>query len=221
MRVEAVTGPLFLSFDTEEERDRAAVRAARRDGSRARWQPPDGHLKGSDMDAWEYTDIVADASAPAARATTSSCGSRTCRRGIYVLEAGAIDLQSPHTEDELYYVVAGRGLVTVGGETRPVVPGSVIFVARHRPASLPRHRRAARAPRDLRSGRGRSRLTADGASEPCRAVSRPGPGDRVGQRQGKLGPASDLVVPEENVDVVAGGQERLDARGPGVSSASV
>jgi len=49
--------------------------------------------------------------------------------GIYTLEAGATDPQQPHTEDELYYVVAGRGVMTVGAETRPVVPGSVIFVA--------------------------------------------------------------------------------------------
>ena len=28
--------------------------------------------------------------------------------GLYVLEAGGIDPQSPHTEDEVYYVIAGR-----------------------------------------------------------------------------------------------------------------
>lgn len=49
--------------------------------------------------------------------------------GLYVLEVGAIDPQSPHTEDELYYVVGGRGSVTVGTETRGVSPGSLIFVA--------------------------------------------------------------------------------------------
>ena len=49
--------------------------------------------------------------------------------GLYVLEAGATDPQSPHTEDELYYVSSGRAPVTVGGETRAVVPGSLVFVA--------------------------------------------------------------------------------------------
>ena len=49
--------------------------------------------------------------------------------GLYVLEAGAADPQSPHTEDELYYVISGRGLVTVGDETREVAAGSLIFVA--------------------------------------------------------------------------------------------
>jgi mannose-6-phosphate isomerase-like protein (cupin superfamily) len=49
--------------------------------------------------------------------------------GLYVLEAGAADPQSPHSEDELYVVVSGRGRIVVGGETGPVGPGSVVFVA--------------------------------------------------------------------------------------------
>jgi mannose-6-phosphate isomerase-like protein (cupin superfamily) len=49
--------------------------------------------------------------------------------GLYVLEAGATDPQSPHDEDELYYVVSGRGSITVGDETRPVRGGSLVFVA--------------------------------------------------------------------------------------------
>lgn len=53
--------------------------------------------------------------------------------GLYVLEAGAVDRQQPHGEDEVYHVVAGRGRVTVGEETRAVVPGSVVYVG----ASVP------------------------------------------------------------------------------------
>jgi mannose-6-phosphate isomerase-like protein (cupin superfamily) len=49
--------------------------------------------------------------------------------GLYVLEAGSVDHQQPHTEDELYCVIHGRGRVTVGHEVRDVGPGSVIFVA--------------------------------------------------------------------------------------------
>ena len=49
--------------------------------------------------------------------------------GVYVLPAGGVDPQKPHTEDEIYYVVSGRGTVIVGDEERPVEPGSVIFVA--------------------------------------------------------------------------------------------
>ncbi len=49
--------------------------------------------------------------------------------GIYVLDAGATDTQSPHSEDELYVVMEGSGTVRVGAEDRPVCPGSVVFVA--------------------------------------------------------------------------------------------
>jgi quercetin dioxygenase-like cupin family protein len=49
--------------------------------------------------------------------------------GIYRLEAGATDGQSPHTEDEVYYVVSGQARLQVAGETRSVGPGSTIFVA--------------------------------------------------------------------------------------------
>ena len=48
--------------------------------------------------------------------------------GIYVLPAGATDNQSPHTEDEIYYVVRGRGKIRINGQETPVNQGSVIFV---------------------------------------------------------------------------------------------
>jgi mannose-6-phosphate isomerase-like protein (cupin superfamily) len=49
--------------------------------------------------------------------------------GLYVLEAGAVDRQQPHTEDEAYVVVAGRARFTAGRETCDVGPGDTIFVA--------------------------------------------------------------------------------------------
>ena len=49
--------------------------------------------------------------------------------GLYVLAPGQPDLQQPHTEDEVYYVVSGRGRVTVGDEIRDIQTGSVVFVA--------------------------------------------------------------------------------------------
>ena len=49
--------------------------------------------------------------------------------GLYVLAAGQPDLQRPHTEDEVYYVVSGRAKVTVGEEVRDVRAGSIVFVA--------------------------------------------------------------------------------------------
>ena len=49
--------------------------------------------------------------------------------GVYRLPAGGVDPQSPHTEDEVYYVVSGRGQLRVGDEDHPVGPGSIVFVA--------------------------------------------------------------------------------------------
>jgi mannose-6-phosphate isomerase-like protein (cupin superfamily) len=55
--------------------------------------------------------------------------------GLYVLAPGQPDLQQPHTEDEVYYVVAGSGRITVGDEGRDVRAGSIVFVA----ATVPHH----------------------------------------------------------------------------------
>lgn len=49
--------------------------------------------------------------------------------GVYVLPAGSTDPQSPHKEDELYYVVRGQAKMQIGAETRPVGAGSVVYVA--------------------------------------------------------------------------------------------
>ena len=60
-----------------------------------------------------------------------SCG--TLSVGLYRLAAGADDPQSPHAEDEVYYIVAGRARLTAGDEDIAVAPGSTIFVAREVP----------------------------------------------------------------------------------------
>jgi mannose-6-phosphate isomerase-like protein (cupin superfamily) len=51
--------------------------------------------------------------------------------GVYILPAGGIDPQSPHTEDEVYYVVSGKAHIQVAGESRPVQTGSIIYVAKN------------------------------------------------------------------------------------------
>ena len=48
--------------------------------------------------------------------------------GIYTLPAGARDLQGPHDEDEVYYVVKGRARVRVGDEVQNVGPGTVLYI---------------------------------------------------------------------------------------------
>jgi len=55
--------------------------------------------------------------------------------GLYALQPGEADPQVPHHEDELYYVVGGRGTIRVGAEDHPVGPGSAVFV----PAGVPHH----------------------------------------------------------------------------------
>jgi len=48
--------------------------------------------------------------------------------GLYVLPPGGSDPQTPHREDEVYYVVQGRARMQVGSEDQAVAAGSVIFV---------------------------------------------------------------------------------------------
>lgn len=48
--------------------------------------------------------------------------------GLYHLPAGAHDPQQPHTEDEVYYVISGRGQIRVDDEDMPVQASSTVFV---------------------------------------------------------------------------------------------
>ena len=51
--------------------------------------------------------------------------------GLYVLPAGGVDPQSPHTEDEVYYVVSGKAQIRVADEDRAVKAGSIVYVAKN------------------------------------------------------------------------------------------
>jgi mannose-6-phosphate isomerase-like protein (cupin superfamily) len=51
--------------------------------------------------------------------------------GLYVLPAGGVDPQSPHTEDEVYYVVSGRAKINVADEDRDLQGGSIVYVAKN------------------------------------------------------------------------------------------
>lgn len=53
--------------------------------------------------------------------------------GLYALDAGALDPQQPHGQDEVYFIVSGRASITVGMETTQVARGSVVYV----PAGAP------------------------------------------------------------------------------------
>jgi mannose-6-phosphate isomerase-like protein (cupin superfamily) len=49
--------------------------------------------------------------------------------GLYMLPAGGVDPQLPHSEDEVYYIVSGRATLRVGDEEQEVGPDSLVFVA--------------------------------------------------------------------------------------------
>lgn len=86
------------------------------------------------MDAWELSELEATRAA-GGRLYHEFMSVPDLSGGLYVLDAGATDPQSPHTEDELYVVMSGKAKVSVGDEVRPIVEGSVIFVeagVRHR-----------------------------------------------------------------------------------------
>jgi mannose-6-phosphate isomerase-like protein (cupin superfamily) len=55
--------------------------------------------------------------------------------GVYTLQAGQTDPQSPHNEDEVYYIAEGTGMIRVGDEDRAVESGSIVYVA----AQVPHH----------------------------------------------------------------------------------
>jgi mannose-6-phosphate isomerase-like protein (cupin superfamily) len=53
--------------------------------------------------------------------------------GIYRLTAGTSDEQSPHNEDEIYFIVSGRGRLRAGDESHAVGPGTIAFVPAREP----------------------------------------------------------------------------------------
>jgi mannose-6-phosphate isomerase-like protein (cupin superfamily) len=48
--------------------------------------------------------------------------------GLYSLAAGAKDLQGPHDEDEIYFVLSGRATLRIADESQQIGPGSILFV---------------------------------------------------------------------------------------------
>lgn len=48
--------------------------------------------------------------------------------GLYVLPAGGTDPQQPHSEDEMYYVIRGKGKFTYADKEVDVSAGSVLYV---------------------------------------------------------------------------------------------
>ncbi len=49
---------------------------------------------------------------------------------IWWIPKNGVDRQTPHAEDEVYYIISGKATLKVDGKDRAVKPGSVVFVKR-------------------------------------------------------------------------------------------
>jgi mannose-6-phosphate isomerase-like protein (cupin superfamily) len=88
------------------------------------------HKREPKLKAFEYDDVTR-LRQTSADSYLQFLNEASLSLGLYVLPAGTLDTQSPHAEDEVYYVVEGRGTIEVAGERRPIHPGSMIFVAKY------------------------------------------------------------------------------------------
>ncbi|MBI3412281.1 MAG: cupin domain-containing protein [Planctomycetes bacterium] len=79
------------------------------------------------MQSFEIEKLVAE-QAKSGRAWLEFLRVPSLSMGVYHLQAGQPDPQKPHTEDEVYYVVAGRGWFRAGAAAQAVGPGRLIFV---------------------------------------------------------------------------------------------
>ena len=79
------------------------------------------------MDAFDLFEII-DGHFRAGQPYYEFFRASTLSLGRYVLRAGQPDPQEPHTEDEVYHVIKGRGSIRVANEDRPVAAGSTVFV---------------------------------------------------------------------------------------------
>ena len=48
--------------------------------------------------------------------------------GLYKLAAGSKDMQAPHDEDEVYFVLEGKARMRLKDEEREVKPGMLLYV---------------------------------------------------------------------------------------------
>ena len=79
------------------------------------------------MDLFELADVRMDLK-ETERRSVEFLRSDTMSVLLFELPAGAEDTQRPHTEDEIYHIISGRGAIRVGGEDSPVQPGTTVFV---------------------------------------------------------------------------------------------
>ena len=80
------------------------------------------------MDAFETADLVAAQDQPGEHTYVDFLRKEMLSLGMAIWPAGGEDTQEPHTEDEVYIVMAGRGVIRVAQADRPVESGSVVYV---------------------------------------------------------------------------------------------
>ena len=86
-----------------------------------------GAVMERDMDAFEMSEVIENRR-ESGELYLEFFSAPEMSLGVYELAAGSSDPQQPHGEDEVYYVVAGRGHIRVAGEDRALRPGSIVFV---------------------------------------------------------------------------------------------
>jgi mannose-6-phosphate isomerase-like protein (cupin superfamily) len=82
------------------------------------------------MQAYELTQLISQR-ADSNKAYLEFLKVPDLSMGLYLLPADGTDPQSPHTEDEVYYVVSGKAQIKVADENRAVQAGSIIYVTKN------------------------------------------------------------------------------------------
>jgi mannose-6-phosphate isomerase-like protein (cupin superfamily) len=85
---------------------------------------------GENMDAFELAQLLEEHSR-SGNAYLEFLRYPALSMGLYRLPAGSVDPQSPHSEDEVYYVVSGKAQIRVADQDRAVQAGSIVYVAKH------------------------------------------------------------------------------------------
>lgn len=84
-----------------------------------------------DTDSWQTFDLAqikaALSDAPVEYREFLNVPALSC--GIYRLEAGSTDMQTPHDEDEVYFVLEGRAKIRVGDNDKTVGPGELLYIS--------------------------------------------------------------------------------------------
>ncbi len=82
-------------------------------------------------EGWQVIDLneLADAEGSDAVSYREFLNVDSMHCGIYRLAAGSKDMQTPHDEDEMYYVLSGRARLKLDDEVREVKPGTLMYVA--------------------------------------------------------------------------------------------